>query len=396
MSRLITTALLGLVLGLVMAPAAFAQTASVEGESFTHPRGTAVVHDQMYSGGAALKFKKSKAVATKQVTITEPSNVSVMARADQKKGGSPTLTIRVDGVDGAYAGERRITSNVLSDYLYSGITLQPGTYTIGLKGGDLAKGRNVYVDVVSFPVVDQGDTTTPIVTLTQTPPALINTQTAPWAAFGLTIDDPDIISAECTLTQLDGPYQEGPELCNNPTYRDLPDGRYRFEAVATEDGLSGSASYEFVWDTTQPNPATITSGPSGVTDDASPTFEFTSDETGGSFWCGLMGPAGFEGFFECSSPYTFNNLTDGDYTFRVYYRDANGNNQLSGNPEGSTPTDQTFTVDTTPPGPSVVASSESYGANGGVLIEGAPCCSGAPGEIVQSFTVSEDATLQRI
>jgi hypothetical protein len=168
MSKLITTALLGLVLGLVMAPAAMAQTASVEGESFTHPRGTAVVHDQMYSGGAALKFKKSKAVATKQVTITEPSNVTVRARADQEKGGSLTLTIRVDG---ANAGTRTITSSELSDYLYSGITLQPGTYTIGLKGGNLATGRNVFVDVVSFTVAD---TSAPVVNFTSEPTSPTN------------------------------------------------------------------------------------------------------------------------------------------------------------------------------------------------------------------------------
>jgi Bacterial cadherin-like domain len=56
-------------------------------------------------------------------------------------------------VDGENAGTRRITSSVLSDYLYPGITLEPGTYTIGLKGGDLAQGRYVFVDVVRFPAV---------------------------------------------------------------------------------------------------------------------------------------------------------------------------------------------------------------------------------------------------
>jgi hypothetical protein len=118
---MIAAALGVLALSLVGAPAAMAQTASVEGESFTHPRGTAVVHDQMYSGGAALQFKKSKAVATKQVTITETSNVFVRARAGQKKGGSPTLTIRVDG---ANAGTHRITSSTLDNYPYAAIELQ--------------------------------------------------------------------------------------------------------------------------------------------------------------------------------------------------------------------------------------------------------------------------------
>jgi hypothetical protein len=94
---MIAAALGVLALSLVGAPAAMAQTASVEGESFTHPRGTAVVHDQMYSGGAALKFKKSKAVATKQVTITEPSNVSVRARADLHVHGRHHATRTISG-----------------------------------------------------------------------------------------------------------------------------------------------------------------------------------------------------------------------------------------------------------------------------------------------------------
>jgi hypothetical protein len=169
MLKLITTALLVLVLGLVMAPAAFAQTGAspVEGESFTHPKGTSVVSDSMYSGGKALKITKSKAIATKQVTISEASTVLVRARADQEKGGSPTLAIRVDGEN---SGTRRITSTALADYNYPAVTLQPGTHTIGLKGGDLAMGRNVYVDVLTFPTGGPPpDTTAPTGSITSGP-----------------------------------------------------------------------------------------------------------------------------------------------------------------------------------------------------------------------------------
>jgi len=163
---MIAAALAVLALTLVVAAAAMAQTASVEGESFTHPRGTAVVHDQMYSGGAALQFKKSKAVATKQVTISEPSTVVVRAHAKQK-GDAPTLTLRVDGQN---AGKRRITSSSLADYPYAAITLQPGTYTIGLKGGNIAQGRNVFVDVLTFPTGGPPpDTTAPVVQQTAGP-----------------------------------------------------------------------------------------------------------------------------------------------------------------------------------------------------------------------------------
>jgi Tol biopolymer transport system component len=146
--KLLKVLLLGCVLTLAAAVPALAQV-SVEGERFNKPSGVSVAGGNGYSGGKALRIFSEKASATRQVTITETSNVLVRARAGQT-GGSPTLTIRVDGDN---AGTLRITSASLADYLYSGITLQPGTYTIGLKGGDLAQGRNVYVDVVSFPSV---------------------------------------------------------------------------------------------------------------------------------------------------------------------------------------------------------------------------------------------------
>jgi Bacterial Ig domain len=143
-------ALVLLAVGLIFSAYAAGQGADpVEGESFSKPSGTEVVTGNQYSGGKALKITSGKALPTKRVTITETSNVLVRARAGQS-GGSPTLTIRVDGEN---AGTRRITSSVLSDYLYSGITLEPGTYKIGLKGGDLAQGRYVFVDVVRFPAV---------------------------------------------------------------------------------------------------------------------------------------------------------------------------------------------------------------------------------------------------
>ena len=139
----------------------------VEGESFTHPPGTEVVTGNQYSGGKALKITSGQALPTKRVTITETSNVLVRARAGQT-GGSPTLTIRVDGSN---KGTRRITSSVLSDYLYSGVILQPGTYTIGLKGGDLAQGRYVFVDVLRFPAVTPPGATrrSPSTTLRRSP-----------------------------------------------------------------------------------------------------------------------------------------------------------------------------------------------------------------------------------
>jgi hypothetical protein len=119
-------ALVLLAVGLIFSAYAAGQGAApVEGESFSKPSGTEVVTGNQYSGGKALKIASGQALPTKRVTITETSNVLVRARAGQS-GGSPTLTIRVDGTN---AGTRRITSNVLTDYRYSGVILQPGTYS---------------------------------------------------------------------------------------------------------------------------------------------------------------------------------------------------------------------------------------------------------------------------
>ena len=102
----------------------------VEGESFTKPSGTEVVTGNQYSGGKALKITSGQALPTKRVTITETSHVLVRARAGQS-GGSPTLTIRVDGTN---RGTRRITSSVLSDYLYRAEGWRPRPGPLRVRG----------------------------------------------------------------------------------------------------------------------------------------------------------------------------------------------------------------------------------------------------------------------
>jgi len=83
---------------------------------------------------------------------------------------------------------------------------------------------------------------------------------------------------------------------------------------------------------------TITSGPSGVSDDTTPTFEFSSDETGSSFECRVDGAA----FASCSSPHTTAPLADGPHTFEVRATD------VAGNTDGS-PASRAFTIDTAGP-----------------------------------------------
>lgn len=92
--------------------------------------------------------------------------------------------------------------------------------------------------------------------------------------------------------------------------------------------------------------AVIQSGPSGVTNAQSPTFEIGTESgtaAGVQLECqladaaGVVGSQGTQDWQPCSSPVTFNNLPDGAYTFSVR---AQGE---------SIDSSTTFTKDTTPP-----------------------------------------------
>jgi hypothetical protein len=64
----------------------------------------------------------------------------------------------------------------------------------------------------------------------------------------------------------------------------------------------------------------IHSGPSGPTNDVTPTFTFSS-EAGATFECSLDGAA----FSPCTSPKTYTNLPDGHHTWDVRATDRAGN-----------------------------------------------------------------------
>jgi hypothetical protein len=114
-------------------------------------------------------------------------------------------------------------------------------------------------------------------------------------------------------------------------------------------------------DTTPPR-AAISSGPSRVTRDASPTLSFVSSEANSTFECRLDAP----GWTACASPTAYDALADGDYVFRVRATDLAGNI--------STEAILRFTVDTTPPL---------------VVIESGP--SGAVGVTSATFAFSSEA-----
>jgi hypothetical protein len=97
----------------------------------------------------------------------------------------------------------------------------------------------------------------------------------------------------------------------------------------------------FVIDTTPPT-TTIDSGPSGLTNNANPSFTFHANEAGSTYQCKRDGPGGTVGVFAaCTSPKAYTGLADGSYTFSVRATDPVGNVE-------TTPPTRAFSVDTAP------------------------------------------------
>ena len=80
-----------------------------------------------------------------------------------------------------------------------------------------------------------------------------------------------------------------------------------------------STTRTFIVDTAPPN-TTITGGPSGPTNDSTPTFTFTSNEAGSTFQCRSTARA----FAACPAPLHARRWPQGSHTFRVRAIDAAG------------------------------------------------------------------------
>src|SRR5439155_12787108 len=101
-------------------------------------------------------------------------------------------------------------------------------------------------------------------------------------------------------------------------------------------------SSSFTVDTGPPD-TSLLSGPSGATNDNTPTFTFSSGDSGATFECKLDGPGAATGsYIACTSPKSYGPLTDGAYTFSVRAKDG------AGNVDPRPPT-RSFSIDTAPP-----------------------------------------------
>jgi hemolysin type calcium-binding protein/Big-like domain-containing protein len=127
----------------------------------------------------------------------------------------------------------------------------------------------------------------------------------------------------------------GPDQSHTPA-TPLTDGPHTFEVLATDPAGNTDptpASWSFTVDTAPPD--TEVDGPSGPTNDPTPTFTISSSETGSRFRCRVDSGS----YAACSSPKTTSHLTDGSHTFYVRATDPAGNLD-------PTPASHTFTVRT--------------------------------------------------
>jgi Zn-dependent metalloprotease len=160
------------------------------------------------------------------------------------------------------------------------------------------------------------------------------------------------VTFQCSIDQ--GTPSFGP--CSGPggshtATSNLADGNYTFRVRAVDGAGTDPtpATRNFTVDATPPDTA-IDSGPSGPTNDATPTFTFHGIPATDTdhFECSI--DQGAPAFGACSGPGASHspasNLADGNYTFRVRAVDAAGN-------ADPTPSTRTFTVDTIPPETSI-------------------------------------------
>jgi hypothetical protein len=129
------------------------------------------------------------------------------------------------------------------------------------------------------------------------------------------------------------------------------------DGEGNESGPSNIASATPLPDTTPPE-TTIQSNPPALSNTASATFTFISNESGSTFQCALDG----SGFSACTSPKGYSGLSDGTHTFTVRAFDPSGN-------VDPTPATYSWTIDTTPPntivtgGPPALTNQTSAGFN---------------------------------
>jgi hypothetical protein len=238
--------------------------------------------------------------------------------------GDSTATFACS-LDGAASGA------CSSPITYNG--LGEGSHTFAVQAVDPAgnhSGSTSYTWTIDL-------TPPPPPTITSGPPSATDSTSA---TFTFT-DDEQTATFAC---RLDGASFTS---CSSPvTYNGLGEGTHTFRVKAIDVAGNESTVTAYTWtiDTTPPPRPTITSAPGDPSNSASATFAFTDDDETATFRCRIDGGS----FTPCTSPTTYEGLSEGDHTFRVKAVDAAGNE--------SDTAQYSWTIDLTPPPPPEITS----------------------------------------
>ncbi|MGH2974194.1 MAG: Ig-like domain-containing protein, partial [Solirubrobacterales bacterium] len=310
---------------------------------------------------------------------------------DSGGSGIASLQCRLDSSDEAAWGI------CISPQDYAG--LSDGSHTFEVRAIDKATNVDQSPDSYTWTV----DTTAPTTQITDHPAAIANSATAKFEFSAADAGGSGIASLQCRRDAEDW----GP--CSSPrTYASLAEGSHSFEVRAIDNAGNADLSppmFSWAIDTVPPA-MQIDSGPTGLTNDATPTFAFHS-EAGASFECSIDdGTPDFGPCSDASSHTPSSPLSEGSHTFRVRSTDQASNQ--------SAVATRNFTVDTTAPSapqlsgtvpaspandnnPKVLGTAP---ANTTVRLYTSPDCSGSPVATVSaveleagiSVSVSGDST----
>ncbi len=197
--------------------------------------------------------------------------------------------------------------------------------------------RGIRVSGATQPPPPAGDTTAPDTTITSGPTGTSNDSTP---TFAFTATEANSVF-ECRVDS--GTWAN----CTSPwTTGALSDGAHSVAVRATDvagntDASPATRSFTVdtapAADTTAPD-TTITSGPTGTSNDSTPTFAFTATEANSVFECRVDSGT----WANCTSPWTTSTLSDGAHSVAVRATDVAGNTD-------ATPATRSFTVDTSTP-----------------------------------------------
>jgi hypothetical protein len=300
-------------------------------------------------------------VAPPDTTITaapiDPTNATEAVFTFSASEGGSTFECSLDGSPFAACPSPKAYSS-----------LAEGTHGFAVRARDAAGNVDASPASHSWTV----DTTAPPAPVLQSP-----------ADGTLTASDTVVVSGTAepgtSIEAFDGAVSRGTTAADgaggwSKTLSGVPDGGHSYTAKATDAAGNTSAasnSRTVTVDTDAPETIMGTS-PIGSTSATSAALTFSADEAGATFECSLDGAP----FTACSSPHSYQGLSEGPHTFEVRATDPAGN-------VDPTPASRSWTVDTTPPAAPQIASPAdgSLSASATVTVSG----TAEPGSVVEVF-----------